>query len=138
MPLGSRNFGACLLVQDQEPWQMLHAWETQPYGQQEFWGLLSGMGFQELNTVELQAWGNQACWLVPSVTHGAAGALGPVYAGSPVSLTFLGAGRRLCSKEDCGALSSCVCQEAGLTAKHRVMEPGSMWTSGAEDQECFA
>jgi hypothetical protein len=33
----------------------------------------------------------------------------------------------LCSREDHGTLSSYVCQEAGLTTEHRVMEPGAAW-----------
>jgi hypothetical protein len=47
------------------------------------------MGFREHSTVVLLlAPGNQACCLLPSVTHGAVGAQGPAYLGVLVSLDF--------------------------------------------------
>jgi hypothetical protein len=61
--------------------------------------------------------GNQECWLVPSVSCGALGALSPAYTGLPVSLVFQSEGSRLCSWGKSGALSSCVCWEARLTTK---------------------
>jgi hypothetical protein len=68
--LGSRNSGICLLAP-----------------------------FQEHNIGVLQAQENQACWLVPSVTHGTVGDLGPAFGGPPVSLVFQGAGSRSCTGE---------------------------------------
>jgi hypothetical protein len=59
-------------------------------GQWEFWGLFASGDFQECSTVAAASSGNQACCLEPSVTHGAAGALGPAYTGAPVSLVFQG------------------------------------------------
>jgi hypothetical protein len=56
-------------------------------------------------------------WLAPSVIHGAGVAVGPVCTGALVSLVFQGEGSRSCSRREHGAPSSCVCQEAGLTAK---------------------
>jgi hypothetical protein len=41
---------------------------------------------------------NFACWLAPSVTHGASGAMGPAYPGTLVSLAFQGESSRLCSR----------------------------------------
>jgi hypothetical protein len=116
--------------------QLLLAWGNQACRQQEFWGLIAGMGFWELSLVALlpawekpsllavgvlvllPAWGNEACWLVPSVTHGAVGAMGPAYTGEPVSLVFLSEGSRSCSGREHEAPSSGVGQEAELTAGH--------------------
>jgi hypothetical protein len=50
--------------------------------------------------------------------HGAAGAVGPAYTDSLVSLAFQSKGSRSCSREKHGAPSSSMCQETGLTAKH--------------------
>jgi hypothetical protein len=86
-PVGSRSPGACLPTQ------------------------ASGSSVQQL----LLAWRNQGCWFAPSVTRGAVGALGPAYIGAPVSLAFQGDGSRSYSRGEHGALSSCMCQEAGLT-----------------------
>jgi hypothetical protein len=71
--------------------------------------------------------GNQACWLAPSVTSAAAGAVGPAYTGELFSLAFQGKGSRLYRRGECGTLSSCLYWEAGLTAKCQVMEPGTVW-----------
>jgi hypothetical protein len=49
------------------------------------------------------------------------GALGPAYARTPVSLAFQGKGNRSCSREECGALSSCVSQEVGFTVMCQIM-----------------
>jgi hypothetical protein len=66
--------------------------------QWKFWGLIFGMGFRECSTVALLvAGGNQTCWLEPSVSCGAVGAIGPVSTGVPVSLAFQGEGSRSCS-----------------------------------------
>jgi hypothetical protein len=77
------------------------------------------MGFKEHSTVVvLLVWGNQACWLAPFITHGAAGAVGPEYIGTLVFLVFQDEGSRLYSREECGALNSSVSQEAGLNTEH--------------------
>jgi hypothetical protein len=52
----------------------------------------------------------------PSVNRGAAGAMGPAYTETLVSLAFQGEGSRLCSNRERGAPSSCVCGEEDLTA----------------------
>jgi hypothetical protein len=49
--------------------------------------------------------GNPVCWLVPSVTHGAAGVMNPAYTGAPDSLVFQGEGSRSCSG---GSIELCV------------------------------
>jgi hypothetical protein len=75
--------------------------------------------FRDGSTVALlPAQGNQACWLAPSITHRGSEAMDPAYTGVPVSLAFPGEGSRSYRREGCGAPSSCVCQEAGLTAEH--------------------
>jgi hypothetical protein len=79
----------------------------------------------------LQEWGDQACWLAPFVTHGTVGFLGQAYTGSPVSLVFQGEGSRLCTREERGAPSSCVCLEPGLTAKP-VQNNGAWSCSGTQ------
>jgi hypothetical protein len=61
--------------------------------------------------------GNLACWLVPFVTYGAAGAMGPAYTRALVSLEFHCEDSRSCSSGEHRAQSSCVCQEVGLTTK---------------------
>jgi hypothetical protein len=62
------------------------------------------------------------------------------YTGSLVSLAFQGEDSRSCSWKEHGALSSCVCQEAGLIAK-QALSNGS-WscaeTTGVGDQESWA
>jgi hypothetical protein len=76
------------------------------------------MGFRKCSSVLLlPVRENQACWLLPSVTHGAAGALDPAYTGAPVSLVFQGEGSRLCCRREHGVLSSCVFQDKGLTTE---------------------
>jgi hypothetical protein len=70
------------------------------------------------------------------VTHGAVGALSPAYTGVPVSLTFQDKCSRSSSRGQCGAPSSCVCWEVGLTTKLQVIESGFAQTSGAGDQDC--
>jgi hypothetical protein len=66
------------------------------------------------------------------------GALGPAYTRALASLAFQGEGSRSCSWEDHGALSSCVCWEAGLTIERELSY--GVWShveiSGARDWEC--
>jgi hypothetical protein len=62
---------------------------------------------------------------VSSVITGAAGAMDPAYTGALVSQAFQGEGSRSCSRGEGQALSFCVCQEAGLTTEHQVMDPGA-------------
>jgi hypothetical protein len=84
----------------------------------------------------LLTWENQACWLAPSVTHGAVDAVCSAYIGVLVSLEFQGDGSRSCGRGDHGFLSSCVCWEAGFTLSVLSNETWShAETSGAEDQE---
>jgi hypothetical protein len=45
-------------------------------GQWEHLGLLASMVFYEYSTMALQAWGNQACQFVPTVTCGAGSVIG--------------------------------------------------------------
>jgi hypothetical protein len=52
------------------------------------------MGFREQGPVALLlAWGNQACWLALSFTHGSVGDMGPASTGVLFSLAFQGEGR---------------------------------------------
>jgi hypothetical protein len=90
---GNRGPGVylCWAVGFQEPAKLLQSQENQVFWQQEFWGLLAIMGFQDPCSIVLQTWGNQACWIVPSVPHGS-GTLGPSYAVMQVSLVFQGVG----------------------------------------------
>jgi hypothetical protein len=62
--------------------------------------------------------------------------MGSAYIGAPVSLAFQGGGIRSCSGRGHGALSSCMCQEAGLTTECGAMETGHVATSGTGDPEC--
>jgi hypothetical protein len=74
------------------------------------------------------SWENQAFRLAPSVTHEAAGAVGPAYTGAQVSLAFQGEGSRLCSSGEHGATTSSGYWEAGLTTEPTGgMEPEAMW-----------
>jgi hypothetical protein len=74
-PAGSGNSGACLLgASVQKPQELLQS-QNRACGQWEPWGLLAGAGFQEYSTAAAAGTGNQASWLVPSVTSGAMGAL---------------------------------------------------------------
>jgi hypothetical protein len=52
------------------------------------------------------------CLLLPAV-----GDMCPAYTGMPVSLAFQDESSRLCVRGEHGALSSCVCWEAGLTTE---------------------
>jgi hypothetical protein len=74
-------------------------------------------------------WGNQACWLVPSVTRGAVEAVGPAYTGVPVSLAFQGEGVAGCVVGGSMELWVPVCaRKQDLTpSKHWVMEPRTTW-----------
>jgi hypothetical protein len=93
--------------------------ETQGCVQQEFLGLNFSKGFRKHSTVVLLlAWGKQACWLAPSVTRGAAGAMGTTYTVVLVFLVFQGKGSRCCRRREYRALSSCMCWETGLTTEH--------------------
>jgi hypothetical protein len=86
---GSRSPGVCLLAQASRSHGSCYRHvETKPLSSGSSRTCLSGMGFQEGGRVELQAWRNQTCWLGPSVTCGAVGALGPAYAGAQISLVF--------------------------------------------------
>jgi hypothetical protein len=144
MSTGSKGPEACLLaLGNLEPRQLLQVWGKQAFGQREFWSLLSRHGLQEGSAVSGQAWGNQAlveqefwslisyvgfrecssvvlllgelCLLVqPYVACGAAGAMGPKRHASQ------GEGNKSCSRGECGALSSYVCLEAGLTTKRAL------------------
>jgi hypothetical protein len=82
----------------------------------------------------LPAQENQACSFVPSVTSGAAGAVGPFYTGMPVSLAFQDKGSRSCSG---GSVELCV---TVCTRKQDLLLSNVIWscveTSGAGDMEC--
>jgi hypothetical protein len=117
-PAGSGSSGACLPSAGiQEPQELLQSWENKASRQWEPWSLHASTGFWENGTAADAGRGNQACWLAPSLTHGAAGALGPAYTGAPISLAFQSEVSRSCSRGEHGALSSCVCWETGLTTK---------------------
>jgi hypothetical protein len=147
-------WGLLTSVGYQEPYQLLQAWDIQACGQWQFWGLLArcqcpgatgaavvtgqqslwarelwGLaGCWEYGTAPAASMGNQAFWLAPSVTSGVAGALGPAYIGVLASLMFQGEGSRSYSWGELGAVSSCVCQEAGFTTQWALRNgPGAMY-----------
>jgi hypothetical protein len=120
-PVASGSSRACLLgAIVQEPQELLQSQENKAFGQWKPRGLLTGTGFWECSAATAAGTGNQACWLVPSVNCRAVGALGPAYTWVLISLVFQGKGSRLCSRGEHGALSSCVCQEAGLTTQQAL------------------
>jgi hypothetical protein len=74
-------------------------------------------------------WGNQACWVVRSVTYWAVGAGSPAYTGAPVSLAFQGESSRSCGGERVELwVPECAGKQGILPSEHWVME------SGAEQQ----
>jgi hypothetical protein len=103
---GSRSSGASLPCAGvQEPQELLQSQENKACRQRESWNLFASTGFWEHGIAAAASTGNQACWLAPSVTHGAAGALGSAYTGMLVSLAFQGEGSRLYSW---GSMEPCV------------------------------
>jgi hypothetical protein len=60
-------------------------WEVRVLGS-TYWAWASGA------TAVTAGMEEQACWLVPSVTHAAVGALEPAYTGTQVSMAFQGEG----------------------------------------------
>jgi hypothetical protein len=145
---------------------LLPVWGNEACRQRKPWGLLAGIGYQEpgqlMQSQEKQAcgllssgawlppwasgravqWlnstGNHGCWLTPSVTHGAVGAISPTDTEVPVSLAFQGEGSRSCSSGEHVAPSSCVCQEAWLTAERQIHGTWSqLKISVVGDQECW-
>jgi hypothetical protein len=67
-------------------------------------------------------WGNWACWLMPSVTHGAIGVIGLAYMLLLIPLAFQDEGSRSCIRQEHGAPSSWVCRASELTAKWWCLE----------------